>query len=206
MKNPVKKNMDKFHKPQTHRDRTKYSRKSYTLKELNEEIEPVKRKWLINVGVYGTWWETWEVEAPTEEEARDMHTVHEGKRVARYEHSCWDESILDVKPLSAPICILCKHEEVEMEDGEPTSSYCNTCFFDVLIMREQEFYILEYDAKEMGYKYKDVPAQILNPFDSLWEDLTADDDYYEDMISQRELSPHLKKWKDIPQREWGEAD
>ena len=25
--NPVKKNMDKFHKPKTHRDRTKYNRK-----------------------------------------------------------------------------------------------------------------------------------------------------------------------------------
>ena len=26
--NPVKKNMDKFHKPSTHRDRSKYDRKS----------------------------------------------------------------------------------------------------------------------------------------------------------------------------------
>lgn len=34
---PVKKNMDKFHKPKTHRDRTKYSRK-FTLKELNHEL------------------------------------------------------------------------------------------------------------------------------------------------------------------------
>ena len=25
--NPVKKNMDKFHKPKTHRDKTKYNRK-----------------------------------------------------------------------------------------------------------------------------------------------------------------------------------
>ena len=25
--NPVKKNMDKFHKPKTHRDKTKYTRK-----------------------------------------------------------------------------------------------------------------------------------------------------------------------------------
>ncbi len=26
--NPVKKNMDKFHKPKTHRDKTKYKRKT----------------------------------------------------------------------------------------------------------------------------------------------------------------------------------
>jgi len=26
-RNPVKKNMDKFHKPKTHRDKTKYTRK-----------------------------------------------------------------------------------------------------------------------------------------------------------------------------------
>ena len=26
-RNPVKKNMDKFHKPKTHRDKTKYNRK-----------------------------------------------------------------------------------------------------------------------------------------------------------------------------------
>ena len=29
-KDPVKKNMDKFHKPKTHRDKTKYSRKKKT--------------------------------------------------------------------------------------------------------------------------------------------------------------------------------
>jgi len=28
--NPVKKNMDKFHKPRTHRDKTKYTRKGKT--------------------------------------------------------------------------------------------------------------------------------------------------------------------------------
>ena len=29
-KDPVKKNMDKFHKPKTHRDKTKYTRKRKT--------------------------------------------------------------------------------------------------------------------------------------------------------------------------------
>ena len=29
-KDPVKKNMDKFHKPKTHRDKTKYTRKKKT--------------------------------------------------------------------------------------------------------------------------------------------------------------------------------
>ena len=35
MKNPVKKNMDKFQKPQTHKDRTKYDR--------NKEAEEIDR-------------------------------------------------------------------------------------------------------------------------------------------------------------------
>ena len=35
----MKKNMDKFHRPQTHRDRTKYSRKDFTLKELNATLK-----------------------------------------------------------------------------------------------------------------------------------------------------------------------
>ena len=39
MKNPVKKNMDNLHKPKTHRDRTKYSRKKFTLKELNKKLQ-----------------------------------------------------------------------------------------------------------------------------------------------------------------------
>jgi|TARA_B100000927_G_C16363975_1_gene428676 hypothetical protein len=31
-KNPVKKNMDRFHKPKTHRDKTKYNRKDKSKK------------------------------------------------------------------------------------------------------------------------------------------------------------------------------
>tara|TARA_R100000234_G_C4861480_1_gene119359 strand:+ start:192 stop:374 length:183 start_codon:yes stop_codon:yes gene_type:complete len=57
----------------------------------------MKKIYHIEQRVYGTWWETWEIEADSEEDARDMQTVHEGKRVARYEHNCWDESVLDVK-------------------------------------------------------------------------------------------------------------
>ena len=38
--NPVKKNMDKFHKPRTHKDKTKYDRKSESEK-LQDELEPI---------------------------------------------------------------------------------------------------------------------------------------------------------------------
>ena len=35
-KDPVKKNMDKFHKPATHQDKTKYNRKKQKLNSRNE--------------------------------------------------------------------------------------------------------------------------------------------------------------------------
>ena len=38
--NPVKKNMDKFHKPRTHKDKTKYDRKSPS-ETLMDDIEPI---------------------------------------------------------------------------------------------------------------------------------------------------------------------
>jgi hypothetical protein len=38
--NPVKKNMDKFHKPRTHKDKTKYDRKSES-ETLQDELEPI---------------------------------------------------------------------------------------------------------------------------------------------------------------------
>ena len=38
--NPVKKNMDKFHKPRTHRDKTKYNRRSESEK-LMDDLEPI---------------------------------------------------------------------------------------------------------------------------------------------------------------------
>ena len=101
-------------------------------------------------------------------------------------------------------CILCKEQEVEVEDGKKTSSYCDTCFFDVLIMRHQELYILEDDVEVFGWTYPTVPAQILNPFDSCWDDLPEDDDYFESMIQEREHSPHLEKWRDMSQDQWVE--
>jgi len=38
--NPVKKNMDKFHKPRTHRDKTKYNRRTESEK-MQDELEPI---------------------------------------------------------------------------------------------------------------------------------------------------------------------
>ncbi len=38
--NPVKKNMDKFHKPRTHKDKTKYDRKSES-EIMQDELEPI---------------------------------------------------------------------------------------------------------------------------------------------------------------------
>ena len=102
-------------------------------------------------------------------------------------------------------CSLCKDEEVEVEDGEKTSSYCNSCFFHVLILRNGEMYILEDDVKVFGWTYQTVPAEILNPFDSCWDNLPEDDDYYYSTIEEREHSPHLAKWRDIPQHLWEEA-
>ena len=44
--NPLKKNMDKFHKPRTHKDKTKYDRKSdwpTTEYDESDDIENTKR-------------------------------------------------------------------------------------------------------------------------------------------------------------------
>ena len=38
--NPVKKNMDNFHKPRTHKDKTKYDRKSESEK-MQDDLEPI---------------------------------------------------------------------------------------------------------------------------------------------------------------------
>ena len=37
---PVKKNMDKFHKPKTHKDKTKYDRKSES-EIMQDDLEPI---------------------------------------------------------------------------------------------------------------------------------------------------------------------
>ena len=39
-RNPVKKNMDKFHKPRTHKDKTKYDRKSES-EIMQDNLEPI---------------------------------------------------------------------------------------------------------------------------------------------------------------------
>ena len=39
-RNPVKKNMDKFHKPRTHKDKTKYDRRTESEK-MQDELEPI---------------------------------------------------------------------------------------------------------------------------------------------------------------------
>jgi hypothetical protein len=39
-RNPVKKNMDKFHKPCTHKDKTKYDRKSVS-QNMMDDLEPI---------------------------------------------------------------------------------------------------------------------------------------------------------------------
>ena len=43
-RNPVKKNMDKFHKPRTHKDKTKYDRQTES-ERLQDELEPILHDW-----------------------------------------------------------------------------------------------------------------------------------------------------------------
>ena len=43
-KNPVKKNMDKFHKPSTHRDKTKYNRRTES-ERMQDDLEPIVHDW-----------------------------------------------------------------------------------------------------------------------------------------------------------------
>ena len=43
-RNPVKKNMDKFHKPRTHRDKTKYNRRTESEK-MQDDLEPIVHDW-----------------------------------------------------------------------------------------------------------------------------------------------------------------
>ena len=43
-RNPVKKNMDKFHKPRTHRDKTKYNRRTESEK-MQDDLEPIVHNW-----------------------------------------------------------------------------------------------------------------------------------------------------------------
>ena len=99
--------------------------------------------------------------------------------------------------MSKHICALCNEVEVEMEFdvlGQfiPTSSFCNGCYFDVLVFRNHEMWIFEDDMIAMGYNYQTVPIQVINPFDSHWED----SDYADEMKESQEGFPHLEKYKD----------
>ena len=127
-----------------------------------------------------------------------------GKNGAKCSNCAYEFAVADVKAVLLPnedlICILCNDEEVELENGEKTSSYCNYCFFDVLVLRNGEMYILEDDVKVFGYTYQTVPAQILNPFDANWQE--KDNEYYEWAEEERKILPHLEKWKDMPQELW----
>ena len=127
-----------------------------------------------------------------------------GKNGAKCSNCDYEFAVADVKAVLLPnedlICMLCKEQEVEVDNGEPTSSYCNYCFFEVLVLKCGDMYILEDDVKRYKYTYQTVPAVILNPFDSHWQDEA--NEYYEEMEEERELLPHLEKWKDRPQEEW----
>jgi len=101
--------------------------------------------------------------------------------------------------MKTPICDLCCEQEVEMENGEPTSSFCNPCFFDVLDLKLGEMWIWEEQMKGEGYNYQTVPIQVLNPFDSIWED----SEYIEMMEEAKPYHKHLEKFKDIPSKLWG---
>ena len=73
-RNPVKKNMDKFHKPRTHKDKTQYDRRSESQK-LQDELEPIIND-MIDEG--GPVWH------PTEHDESD--DLEEAKRIKRPEN------------------------------------------------------------------------------------------------------------------------
>ena len=56
----------------------------------------VKKTYHIEQRVHGTWWETWEIKADSEEDAKDIY-FDKGDRIARYEHSYCDEFVFDIK-------------------------------------------------------------------------------------------------------------
>lgn len=99
------------------------------------------------------------------------------------------------------ICALCDDQKVEMENGEPTSSFCNSCFFDVLDFKCDEMWIWEKDMKAFGFTSQDSPVQVINPFDSQWHDCSSGD-YVDEMKEAQKSHKHLKKFKDIPSDSW----
>ena len=89
-------------------------------------------------------------------------------------------------------------------DSEDETSFCSDCHFYTLTYIEDEEWIFQAQVKDMGWTYATVPVQILNPFDSRWYEPDVDEDVLVLINDKREASPHLEKWKDIPQEEWKE--
>ena len=87
-------------------------------------------------------------------------------------------------------------------DSEDETSFCSDCHFYTLTYIEDEEWIFQDQVEDMGWTYATVPVQILNPFDSRWDEPDVDEDVLELINDKREASPHLEKWKDIPQEEW----
>ena len=87
-------------------------------------------------------------------------------------------------------------------DSEDETSFCSDCHFYTLTHIADEEWIFQDQVEDMGWTYATVPVQILNPFDSRWDEPDVDEDVLELINDKREASPHLEKWKDIPQGEW----
>ena len=87
-------------------------------------------------------------------------------------------------------------------DSEDETSFCSDCHFYTLTHIADEEWIFQDQVEDMGWTYATVPVQILNPFDSRWDEPDVDEDVLELINDKREASPHLEKWKDIPQEEW----
>ena len=87
-------------------------------------------------------------------------------------------------------------------DSEDETSFCSDCHFYTLTHIADEEWIFQDQVEDMGWTYATVPVQILNPFDSRWDDPDVDEDVLVLINDKREASPHLEKWKDIPQEEW----
>jgi len=75
-KNPVKKFMDKIHKPKTHKDKTKYNRNKEKIK-MTVEKETDKKEYVV-LGKETYYYKTY-VQANSEKEAREIATQNHTK-------------------------------------------------------------------------------------------------------------------------------
>ena len=83
-RNPVKKNMDKFHKPRTHRDKTKYNRRTES-ERMQDDLEPIVHDWESEGGAVHP-----EYIHPTEHDESDE--IEELKKI---EEDLRDANVLD---------------------------------------------------------------------------------------------------------------